>query len=190
MAEIRCKYSEMVDIEHLVPNPRNPNKHGEKQVKLIAKLLEFQGWRHPIIVSKRSGFVVVGHCRLESARLNGYQQVPVDYQEFKDEATEFQFLVSDNKSPELADHDDSLMISGIKDLGLEDMDFELLGLDDFQINWDSDIEAKDKIDGIDEDDGSLPSVIKITCNEIDKDEVLIYLKGKLLETGFQGIHIE
>lgn len=63
----------MVDIEKLVGNPRNPNKHPQNQIELLAKIIKAQGWRNPIVVSRRSGFVVKGHGRLEAARLLGLE---------------------------------------------------------------------------------------------------------------------
>lgn len=132
--KVNCQYNELVDVDLLVPHPRNANSHGEKQIKMLAKIIDHTGWRHPIIVSNRSKFIVAGHGRLEAARLNGYEQVPVQYQDFDSEASEFQFLIADNKIAELAEHNDSLMIDGIKELELEDSDFELLGLDDFELN--------------------------------------------------------
>jgi len=63
----------MVDIEKLVGNPSNPNKHPQKQIELPDKIIKAQGWRNPIVVSKRSGFVVKGHGRLAAARLLGLE---------------------------------------------------------------------------------------------------------------------
>ena len=40
-----CAHTELVDIEKLVPNPRNPNRHPENQIKLLAKIIRAQGWR-------------------------------------------------------------------------------------------------------------------------------------------------
>lgn len=129
--EIKCSHKEIVPTLKLVGHPRNTNKHPEKQIKMLAKIIQHHGWRHPIIVSKRSGFIVAGHGRLEAAKLLGLDEVPVDYQDFESEASEFQFLVADNKIAELAEHDDLKMVSEIKDLGLEDIDFELFGIDNF-----------------------------------------------------------
>jgi len=129
--KIKCAHTEIRDIVNLVPHPRNSNKHPEKQIKLLAKIMKHQGWRHPITVSKRSGYVVSGHGRLDAAKLNGWDKAPVDLQDFENEADEFAHLIADNKIAELAEHDDSLMIDGIKELELED--FELLGLDDFEL---------------------------------------------------------
>jgi len=143
--KIECAYDELVDVEKLVPHPLNPNKHGEKQIKMLGKILEFQGWRSPITVSNRSGYIVAGHGRLEAAKMNGYDSVPVDKQDFENEAAEYAHIIADNKIASLAEHDDALMIETIKDLELEEMDFELLGLDDFEFK----IEEIKDIDGAD-----------------------------------------
>ena len=60
---IYCSYTELVDPTTLVQNPRNPNKHPQKQIELLAKIIKSQGWRAPITVSNRSGFIVRGHGR-------------------------------------------------------------------------------------------------------------------------------
>ena len=122
----------MVDIEALVLNPKNPNNHGEKQITMLAKILKFQGWRLPVIVSKRSGYVVAGHGRIAAAKLNGWTQIPVDDQDFESEAQEYAHLIADNKIAELAEHDDAMMIQDLKDMNF-DLDFDLLGIKDFSL---------------------------------------------------------
>ena len=57
-----CAFEKAVDgstVEH----PRNPNKHSDKQIALLAKIIRNQGWRNPIVVSADSGFIVAGHGR-------------------------------------------------------------------------------------------------------------------------------
>lgn len=127
--KVNCSYDEMRDIDLMVEHPRNPNKHPDKQVKMLAKIMNYQGWRHPITVSKQSGYVVAGHGRLMAAKLNGWTEVPIDIQDFENEAQEYAHIIADNKIAELAQHDDSMMIDDIKELEIDD--FELLGLDDF-----------------------------------------------------------
>lgn len=61
---IHCAYDDLADITTLVPNSRNPNQHPQKQIELLAKIIKNQGWRAPITVSNRSGFVVRGHGQL------------------------------------------------------------------------------------------------------------------------------
>jgi hypothetical protein len=130
--KVECAFTGMRDTETLIPHPRNPNKHPDNQIKLLAKIMNHQGWRHPIIVSERSGFVISGHGRLEAAKINGWGQCPVDIQKFKNEADEYAHMVADNKIAELADTDLSMVNEDVMGLG-PDFDLELLGIPDFVI---------------------------------------------------------
>ncbi len=38
--KIHCAYDELKNIAEVIPNPRNPNTHPEKQLKLLAKIIE------------------------------------------------------------------------------------------------------------------------------------------------------
>jgi hypothetical protein len=122
----------MADVDSLVPHPLNANKHSDKQIALLGKIISFQGFRSPITVSKRSGYIVAGHGRLMAAKAIGLKEVPVDEQDFPNEAAEFAHLTADNKVAELAEHDDAFMIKSAEELGIDD--FELLGLSDFKID--------------------------------------------------------
>jgi len=128
--EVKCTFTELVDIDLLVPNPQNANKHPENQITLLAKIMKHQGWRRPIVVSKRSGFIVAGHGRLMAAKLNGWTQAPVDRQDYATEADEYADMIADNKIAELAETDNLMIVDSIKDLKLQDFDFELLGFTD------------------------------------------------------------
>lgn len=86
--KVFCAFDELVPIGKVVPNPGNPNTHPPKQVALLAAIIKGQGWRKPITVSKRSGFVVTGHGRLEAAQSMQASVVPVEYQEYASEAEE------------------------------------------------------------------------------------------------------
>lgn len=130
--DIKCEFKELVDIIKLVPNPKNPNKHSDKQIDLLQKLIKHQGWRHPIIVSNRSGFVCAGHGRLLAAIKMGQNQVPVDYQDFDSEAEEYQFMVSDNTIQELSELDRAMVNQDILDFG-PDFDLDMLGIPDFKL---------------------------------------------------------
>ncbi len=122
----------MVDPATLVPHPRNPNRHPSHQIGLLSKLIKHQGWRHPIIVSKQSGFIVAGHGRLESALKLKAELVPVDYQDFESEAEEYQFMVSDNTIQELAELDLAMVSQDVLDFG-PDFDLDLLAIPNFTL---------------------------------------------------------
>ena len=134
--QIKCE-GEIVEIHKLVENPKNPNKHPEKQIKMLAKILDYQGQRLPIVVSNLSGFIVAGHGRLEAIKQLGWDKCAVSYQDFDNPAQEYAHMIADNKIAELAQHDDSMMIDELKELEIDD--FELLGMDDFAM---SDVEAE------------------------------------------------
>nr|WP_226894907.1 ParB N-terminal domain-containing protein [Luteolibacter marinus] len=121
----------MRDPATLTDHPRNPNRHGQRQIELLAKVIRHQGWRNPIVVSARSGFVIAGHGRLAAARLLGVDEVPVDVQDFETEADEWAHLVADNRIAELAEMDDEGLGEILRDLGeVEDFELEWSGFDD------------------------------------------------------------
>ena len=130
--EIKCAHTEIADIDSLVPNPLNPNKHPDSQIELLAKIMKHQGWRSPVVVSDRSGFVVKGHGRLQAAALNGWTEIPVDRQKYKSEADEYADMVADNKISELSDTDMSMVLQHIEKFG-DEFDKTLLGVPDFDI---------------------------------------------------------
>lgn len=130
MIEIHCAYTQLMPIEQVIPNPRNPNTHPEKQIKLLAKIIEAQGWRAPITVSCRSGFVVRGHGRLEAAQLLGLDEVPVDLQDYESEAAEWADLIADNRLAELAVIDEKALAGILADM--DDM-LEFTGFSDKEI---------------------------------------------------------
>lgn len=130
MIEIHCAYTQLMPIAKVIPNPRNPNTHPEKQIKLLAKIIEAQGWRAPITVSRRSGFVVRGHGRLEAAQLLGLDEIPVDLQDYESEAAEWADLIADNRLAELAVIDEKALAGILADM--DDM-LEFTGFSDKEI---------------------------------------------------------
>ena len=130
---IHCSYTDLIDPTELVPNPRNPNQHPKKQIELLAKIIQSQGWRTSVTVSKRSGFVVRGHGRLQAALLLGCQ-VPVDRQDYATEAEEWADLIADNRIAEFAEIDDDMMAKLLTELDDLDFDMNLTGYSEKQID--------------------------------------------------------
>jgi len=126
---IRCAYSTLVCPSTLRPHPRNPNTHPSAQIEMLAGVIAESGWRHPIIVSKRSGYVVMGHGRLEAAILLGCETVPVDYQDFETEADELAAMVADNRLAELSVMDREALKDILCDLDTGEIDLDLTGYD-------------------------------------------------------------
>ena len=129
---VECKNPEVWELEKIIPNPKNPYRHTKQQIRLLAKIIQAHGWRHPIIVSKRSGFIVAGHGRLMAAKEAGFATAPVDLQEFDNEEQEMAVMMSDNQIDEFRGVDDDLFNAMTMALG-PGFDFELAGLLNFEI---------------------------------------------------------
>lgn len=134
--KINCLYDKLVPVSELQAHPKNRNSHPDSQIQRLAQILEYQGWRYPIKVSKLSGFITSGHGRLLAAQKAGFSEVPVNFQEYESEAQEYADLIADNGIALWSELD----IENIKnDLPeLPDLDFNLLGLGDKSLDLFSD----------------------------------------------------
>ena len=142
--KIHCPYNKLVSIDELEAHPKNRNKHPEDQVKRLAEILKYQGWRYPVKVSKLSGYVISGHGRIEAAKINGWDKAPVSFQNYESEEQEYADLQADNAIASWAELDFSGINSDIGELG-PDFDIDMLGIRDFEI------EVADKYEDKDED---------------------------------------
>ena len=122
-----CAHDVIVDTVSLIPNPKNPNQHPDSQIQLLGRIIRQTGWRQPITVSRRSGFVVKGHGRLAAALLEGMKEAPVDYQNYTNEAEEYADLVADNRIAELAETDNKLLADIFADIDTGEIPMELTG---------------------------------------------------------------
>lgn len=123
--KINCAYDELVDVSKLVPNPKNNNKHPKEQIERLAKIIEFQGQRAPVVVSTRSGFIVKGHGRLEAIKLLGWEKCAVDYQDYENEAQEYADMIADNQIATWAEFDTQMLLDELPSL---DIDTDMLGM--------------------------------------------------------------
>ena len=118
---VHCLYSDLVDPASLKPNPKNPNRHPQRQIELLLKVIQQNGWRIPITVSTRSGLIVRGHGRQMAALAGGMKLCPVEYQNYESDELELADLLADNKIPELSAMDDASLLSILDDLTKADL---------------------------------------------------------------------
>lgn len=127
-----CEYSELVNVGSIKPHPRNNNKHPQEQLEKFVEIIKKKNvWRVPLIVSKRSGFLVSGHLRLQVAKELGLPQLPVVYQDFDSDADEYQFLTFDNEIARWANLDMNDVMTALDEI--ENLELEDLGILDFDI---------------------------------------------------------
>lgn len=132
LEKFNCSYSELLELSKVVPNPKNNNRHSIEQIKRLAKIIDFQGQRSPIVISKRTGFIVKGHCRLEAIKHLGWEHVAVDYQDYISEAQEYADMTADNEIARWAELDRFQLFEDLKSLEANDIslgDMELLGIE-------------------------------------------------------------
>lgn len=149
--KVRCVYDKLVPISELKSHPKNRNIHPDDQIARLAQILDYQGFRYPVKVSKLSGFVTSGHGRIEAAKKNGWTEVPVNFQEYESEEQEYADLVADNAIALWAELDLSGINIDLGDLG-PDFELDLLGIENFEID------VSDKY--ADQDPDAVPEVPK------------------------------
>ena len=159
MIQIHCKYDELIKVSDIKQDPANRNKHSKEQIEQLAKIIEYQGFRHPLIVNQETKLLRAGHGRLLAAKKLKMKEIPVVFQEFKDFDQDYAFMVSDNA----IGHQSELDMSGINlDIGMlgPDFDIDLLGIANFKI----DVAEKDL--GDEEDTPEPPKESKVVKGEV------------------------
>jgi hypothetical protein len=157
--DIHCRYDRMIPIHELKDHPKNRNKHSDEQIERLAKLYEYHGIRHPIIISELSGCIVAGHGRKLAGKKAGFDSMPVVFQKFADETAEYAFIQADNAIAAWSELDLAGINADLPDLG-PDFDLEMLGLKDFTIDP-SEVELPD----LESEDPDCQQVTFILSNE-------------------------
>jgi ParB-like chromosome segregation protein Spo0J len=99
---------EWVAIDVLRPNPKNARTHSPKQTKQIAASIRKFGFLNPILVDD-TDIVLAGHGRLEAARHEGLDHVPILRFGHMSVAQKRAYVIADNKIAEQAGWDRELL---------------------------------------------------------------------------------
>jgi DNA modification methylase len=132
-SEVKAHEVKLVSVKDLKPRKNNRNKHPKEQIDRLIKIIEYQGFRRPIIVSNLSGEIVCGHGRLMAAKKMGIKEVPVIYQDYTSTEQEYADHVADNSLQGWAELDFEGINTDVPDLG-PDFDIDLLGIKNFTID--------------------------------------------------------
>lgn len=113
-------------IDKVKPYTGNP-RINDDAVKYVANSIKSFGFKQPIVVDG-DGVIIVGHTRLKAAKKLGFKQVPVLVA--KDLAPEKvkAYRLADNKTNELSDWDDDLLLKELDDI--QNIDMSDFGFDD------------------------------------------------------------
>ena len=137
-----------VKVAKLKPYKKNAKKHPKKQIQQVADSIKEFGFNQPIVVDK-DNVVIVGHGRLEAAKLLKMETVPVMVADLTDEQANA-YRLADNKLNE-SDWDMDLVIEELK--GLQQPMIDLTGFDaDLIIEPD---EKDDEVPDVPDEDGQV-----------------------------------
>ena len=111
-------------VEQLKPDPANPRKHSDRQIRALVKSIKAFGFIVPVAIDKEN-HVVAGHARLDAAKTIGMTEVPVLCLEHLSPPQIKAFMIADNRLSELATWDSKLLGEQLQSLTLLDLDFDL-----------------------------------------------------------------
>jgi hypothetical protein len=178
-------HNEKVLIKNISAYENNPRKLSEKQYEDLKKSLEkFNLAEVPVIDFDDK--IIAGHQRIKILNDLYGPEYELDVRRPNRKLTDSEFeeyLVRSNKNTGSWDMDKLLESFDQQDLLDWGFDENELKVND---NWESDI---DSIGKVDENLDGIKGKITLTCSQDDKDALLIFLKGKLMESSFEGVHI-
>ena len=121
--------SRRIDMEAIEMDPRkikpykgNPRVN-EKTIEPLMKSIREYGFNQPIVVDEDM-VVLAGHARLKAALKLGLEHVPVVIATGLTEEQARAYRLADNRTNDLAQWDEALLLTEMKDIGVLD-DFEV-----------------------------------------------------------------
>ncbi len=122
MEEIKIEY---LDINDLVPNPRNPRRN-DCAVDIVAKSIKEFKWKTPIVLGKDNK-ILSGHTRYKAAKKLGITKVPIVRANDLSEVQQKAYAIMDNKSAQYADWEMDMLKLEMQELDKLEFNTELTG---------------------------------------------------------------
>ena len=123
---------ELWNIDKPIPYINNARKINQEAIDKVAASLKEFGWQQPIVVDS-TNTIIVGHTRLKAARKLGYKEVPVHIAKDLTKNQVKAYRLADNKTGEYTDWDESLLSIELKELLEQNVDLDLTGFQDKEI---------------------------------------------------------
>ena len=99
----------LLDIKDLKPYGKNPKNHTDKDIELIIKSIQRNGWGDPMLVCPETMEVLSGNGRLIAAEKLGMEQVPVVYApKGLTDKQKADLVIASNKLVEVSDYNEYL----------------------------------------------------------------------------------
>ncbi|KYG21647.1 DNA methylase N-4 [Bradyrhizobium sp. AT1] len=132
MSDFRVDHLPLAELK---PNPANARRHSRKQLHQIAASIREFGF-NSIVVADEEGMILVGHGRVEGARMAGLERVPVLRVGHLTAEQKIAFSLADNKIALNSDWDmDQLRVLWRELMGVEvNFDVEVTGFETAEID--------------------------------------------------------
>lgn len=127
-SEIKLK-----DVKELIPYARNSRTHDQAQVDQICASIKEFGFTNPILIDKDNS-IIAGHGRLLASQKLGLKKVPTINLGYLSENQKKAYVIADNKLSLNAGWDMDLLKLELEDLKEADIDLELTGFDNDELN--------------------------------------------------------
>ena len=111
-------------ISGLITDPRNTRTHSQRQIRQVADSIKAFGFVNPILIDEADR-IIAGHARRDAAEQLGLETVPVIRLSHLTEHQKRTLAIADNKLPENAGWDESLLAQELKILSEVDFDFDV-----------------------------------------------------------------
>ena len=126
----------IVDIDSVQAHPKNVR---QGDIGAISESLKAHGQYRPIVVDKRTNYILAGNHTWKAAKALGWAEISAGFIETKDDDEALRILLADNRANDLAMYDTGSLEELLKELsksdeGLEGSLFDLADLDDLQID--------------------------------------------------------
>jgi DNA modification methylase len=121
MSDFRIEQLQVADLK---PNPRNARLHSKKQLHQIAASIREFGF-NSIVVIGEDGVILVGHGRVEAAKLAGLTTLPVLRITHLTAEQKVGFSLADNKTALNADWDLEQVKLLFQELSAQELNFDL-----------------------------------------------------------------
>jgi ParB-like chromosome segregation protein Spo0J len=169
-----------IAIEKLIPYVNNARTHSDEQVDQIASSIKEFGFRSPVLVGK-DNMIIAGHGRVLAAKKLGLKTIPyIDCSDMTEIQTKA-YILADNRIALNAGWDAQMLSLEIQGLAVSDIDMQLLGftdkeLDQYLGNAEDDVIGDETID---DGNKNLLMIECITENELQQ------LFDEMKERGFE-----
>lgn len=121
---------EVVDIDSVVPHPRNVRVHPEDNIQAIMKSLTTFGQMKPIVVDSE-GQVIAGNGTLESAKRLKWTQIQIVRVNLPPAEAEA-FAIADNKTCDLSEFDYQKLATVMREIESQGIDLDTTGFQSFE----------------------------------------------------------